>query len=171
MFTSAAPQQPPGGVVADSGSSTPWALIAGVAAAVLLLLLAVWLLLRRRRRGGDDDDDVEVDEPRQVLPPLAPAAPARAEPPVVTGRADTAGRPRACTPGRARAPAAPRPGRQRGRPRPPATRITTGKSPTSVGTLGDDGVWRFPHRCRNCGLELLATDIADASAQAEQGVH
>ena len=25
------------------------------------------------------------------------------------------------------------------------------------GQLGDDGVWRFPHRCRNCGLELLAT--------------
>ena len=39
------------------------------------------------------------------------------------------------------------------------------------GTLGEDGVWRFPHRCRNCGLELLATDIADASAQAEQPVH
>jgi hypothetical protein len=35
------------------------------------------------------------------------------------------------------------------------------------GTLGDDGVWRFPHRCQNCGLELLATDIADATAQAD----
>jgi hypothetical protein len=32
-------------------------------------------------------------------------------------------------------------------------------------------VWRFPHRCRNCGLELMATDIADASAQAEQSAH
>ncbi|MDQ1496510.1 MAG: hypothetical protein QOG69_2993, partial [Actinomycetota bacterium] len=34
------------------------------------------------------------------------------------------------------------------------------------GQLGGDGVWRFPHRCRTCGLELFAADIADASAQA-----
>lgn len=35
------------------------------------------------------------------------------------------------------------------------------------GQLGADGVWRFPHRCRTCELELLAADITDASAQAE----
>jgi len=29
-------------------------------------------------------------------------------------------------------------------------------------------VWRFPHRCQNCGLELLASDVADASAQADR---
>ena len=34
------------------------------------------------------------------------------------------------------------------------------------GQLGANGVWRFPHRCRNCGLELLASDVADATAQA-----
>jgi hypothetical protein len=35
------------------------------------------------------------------------------------------------------------------------------------GELGADGTWRFPHRCRNCGLEVLARDISDASAQAD----
>jgi hypothetical protein len=35
------------------------------------------------------------------------------------------------------------------------------------GQLGEDGVWRFPHRCRNCGLELLARDVDDATAQAD----
>jgi len=35
------------------------------------------------------------------------------------------------------------------------------------GQLGGDGVWRFPHRCRTCGLELFASDITDASAQAD----
>ena len=33
--------------------------------------------------------------------------------------------------------------------------------------LGEDGAWRFPHHCRNCGLELLATDVADATAEAD----
>lgn len=32
--------------------------------------------------------------------------------------------------------------------------------------LGDDGVWRFPHRCRDCGLEVLARDVRDATASA-----
>jgi hypothetical protein len=35
------------------------------------------------------------------------------------------------------------------------------------GELGADGVWRFPHRCRNCGLELLASDVSAATAQAD----
>jgi hypothetical protein len=34
--------------------------------------------------------------------------------------------------------------------------------------LGADGVWRFPHVCRDCGLELLARDVADASAQSSR---
>ena len=33
------------------------------------------------------------------------------------------------------------------------------------GELGSDGNWRFPHRCRTCGAELFARDVADASAQ------
>ena len=32
---------------------------------------------------------------------------------------------------------------------------------------GADGVTRYPHRCRNCGLQVLATDINDAAAQAD----
>jgi LPXTG-motif cell wall-anchored protein len=174
VFTSAAPQQAPGGVVADSGSSTPWALIGGVVAAVLLLLLAAWLLLRRRRRGGDDDDEYDVAEPRQVLPPPAPAAPARAEQPAAPVV------PTPTPPAEQAAPAAPP-----APPAPVAPAAAAAARPTSPaciphhywevayerGTLGDDGVWRFPHRCQNCGLELLATDIADASAQAEQAVH
>ena len=35
------------------------------------------------------------------------------------------------------------------------------------GAQDDDGTWRFPHRCRNCGLEVTAKDITDASAQAD----
>jgi hypothetical protein len=27
-------------------------------------------------------------------------------------------------------------------------------------------VWRFPHHCRDCGRELLATDVADANRRA-----
>ena len=34
------------------------------------------------------------------------------------------------------------------------------------GRLGDDGVWRFPHRCRSCGRELMASDVADATSQS-----
>jgi hypothetical protein len=35
------------------------------------------------------------------------------------------------------------------------------------GVQDDDGTWRFPHRCRNCRLEVTAKDITDASAQAD----
>jgi hypothetical protein len=35
------------------------------------------------------------------------------------------------------------------------------------GELGEDGVWRFPHHCRNCELELLASDVGDATAHAD----
>jgi LPXTG-motif cell wall-anchored protein len=177
--TSAAPtQQPPGGVVADSGSSTPWALIAGAAAAVLLLLLAAWLLLRRRsRRGGEDDD-----EPLQVLLPPAPAAPTRAEQPpapAAPARAEQPPAPVEPTP----PPVAPTPPVQAEEAAPAEPAAAPRPSSPACdphhywevayerGTLGDDGVWRFPHRCQNCGLELLATDIADATAQAEQPVH
>jgi LPXTG-motif cell wall-anchored protein len=166
VFTSAAPQQPPGGVVADSGSSTPWALIGGIVALVLLLLLTIWLFLRRRRR-GDDEDELDADEPpRQVLPP-PPAAPARAEQPTASPVEPPP--PVAPTPAREPAPAAP------AAPARPASPACDPHHFWEVayerGALGEDGVWRFPHRCRNCGLELMATDIADASAQAEQSAH
>ena len=99
------------------------------------------------------------------LPPAAPAA--RAEPP------------RSCR--HRRSPRAGSPGRARLRPHRSDAAAAAARPPSpdcdphhywevayERGTLGDDGIWRFPHRCRNCGLELLATDIADASAQAEQ---
>ena len=35
------------------------------------------------------------------------------------------------------------------------------------GHLAEDGVWRFPHRCRRCGLQVLAADAAAATAQAD----
>ena len=35
------------------------------------------------------------------------------------------------------------------------------------GHLAADGIWRFPHRCRTCGVQVLATDDAAATAQAE----
>ena len=34
------------------------------------------------------------------------------------------------------------------------------------GHLAEDGVWRFPHRCRGCGLQVLAADAPAADAQA-----
>ncbi len=34
------------------------------------------------------------------------------------------------------------------------------------GELGPDGVLSYPHRCRNCGVEVRATDINDAAAKA-----
>jgi hypothetical protein len=162
VFTSAAPtQQPAGGVVADSGSSTPWALIAAAAAAVVLLLLAALLLLRHRRRRGDDE------EPAQLLPPPAPAAPPRAaEQPVAPIEPLEPVAPVAPVPAAEPAPVAPA-----AAPRPSSPACDPHhywQVAYERGALGDDGVWRFPHRCQNCGLELLATDIADANAQAEQ---
>jgi LPXTG-motif cell wall-anchored protein len=182
VFTSAAPTQQP---VADSGSSTPWAALVGAAAVVgLLVLLALWLLRRRRRRRAG---------PSRVLSASAAAArdwedeppPAAAEPqPNQPNQPNQPSRP--VQPVRPAQPApvtpAPEPG--------PAAAETASEPPPAApprpaggcaerhywevayerGTLGDDGVWRFPHRCQNCGLELLATDIADANAQAEQPV-
>jgi LPXTG-motif cell wall-anchored protein len=178
VFTSAAPtQQPAGGVVADSGSSTPWALIAGAAAALVLLLLAALLLLRRRRRGDDDGPPQLVLPPAPATParaaeqpiePVAPADPAEAAEPAEP--AETAEPVATLAPVPAAEPVAPDAAATDSTPRP--------RSPAcdphhywevayERGALGDDGVWRFPHRCQNCGLELLATDIADANAQAE----
>ncbi len=34
--------------------------------------------------------------------------------------------------------------------------------------VGIDGLQRYPHRCRNCGTEVLATDISDATTQADR---
>ena len=34
------------------------------------------------------------------------------------------------------------------------------------GQVGPDGVLLYPHRCRNCGLEVRAADIGDAAQKA-----
>ena len=36
------------------------------------------------------------------------------------------------------------------------------------GQLGADGVMRYPHRCRNCGVQVLAKDISEAAMLADR---
>lgn len=150
VFTSAAPtQQPPTADTSSGGDSPPWALI-GAGVAALVVLLALVLLLRRRRRRDEPAAEAPV-EPLQPLPPLPPVRDEPVEPeptfepePAVAAEPPPRPRPASCDPHHYWEVAYER------------------------GKLGDDGVWRFPHRCQNCGLELLATDIADASAQADR---
>lgn len=144
VFTSASPTKPapPGTPASSSGSSSRWLIIGVAAAAGIVLLLAALLLpgvLRRRR-------------PARQAAPAAPSSPAPA--PAAVAPASTA-------------PALVA----------PATNGLSGAAAACAGShdwrvaydsgqLGADGVWRFPHRCRACGLELIATDVSDASAQA-----
>lgn len=172
VFTSATPQAaPPGTGAASSSSKPPWILIAaGVVAALLLVLLLLRLL--RGRRGGAAGD---------VTPPVqrSTSAAAADAPPAVSSIVERTEPP----------PPAPPP-----LPPEPEPELESAPAPTSVpapppspeqtrrpecdphhfwevaydrGQLGEDGVWRFPHRCRNCGLELLARDVDDATAQAD----
>jgi hypothetical protein len=149
VFTSAAPtQQPSAGVVAASGSSRPWPLIGGVLAALLLLLLLLGALLLRRRRAATLAEPVVPQAPEPVgeaSEPVAPEDAVAAEPaePAVHEPAAVPPRGEACRP------------------------VHYWVVAYERGTLGADGIWRFPHRCRNCSLELLATDISDASSQAD----
>ena len=173
VFTSASPTQAPPGI-ASNGSSKPWALIGAAAAGLLVvLLLLIWLLrfrlwLSRFRRkepaavqaspsvlaaaAAEEPVSQEpaVPEPPDVPVPVVPVVPAEPEhedyvappppPPAPAGPARAA----ACTP------------------------YHFWDVAYDRGQLGGDGVWRFPHRCENCGLELLASDVADASAQADR---
>ncbi|MDX6475564.1 MAG: hypothetical protein QOH95_1075, partial [Gaiellaceae bacterium] len=159
VFTSAAPQKPPPGVVGSSSSSKkPWALVAGVAVAVLVLLLLLWFLLRRR--GSKTRRPATVVERSASAAAAAGAPPPEAEPEPAPLDERTAP------------------------PPPPEPAATSTVAPVAArpdcdhfwevdydrGELGKDGVWRFPHRCRNCGLELVASDVADATAQADATV-
>jgi hypothetical protein len=122
--------------------------IGAVAGGVVLLLLLLWLLLRRRRAsGGRAPTTVQRSA-------SAAAAVSKPEPPAE----------QTAPPAEAEAP-------------PVAPEPEPTSSPSSDcdhywdvaydrGRLGEDGVWRFPHHCRNCGLELLASDVTDATAQA-----
>jgi WxL Interacting Protein, peptidoglycan binding domain len=163
VFTSASPTQAPpettAAPAASSSSSHSWPLIGLIAGAVLLLLAAVlWRILRRR--------------------PSAPVAPAATvEPAVVEAR--TAPPPPAPVAEEPAPVPEPAPWPEPGEPAPPLPPPPPPEpSPAAPahehlwevayerGELGADGVWRFPHRCRTCGAELLARDVADASAQS-----
>ena len=170
VFTSSKPTQVPASGLGDTkvSSSLTWALIAASATGALLLALLIFQLVRRRRRRAPVEairrsaSAGPVPEPAAAAPPLEPARPAKPFP----------------APPAPPAPAAP------AQPAPPAEPASAPPAVTRPaypacdpshfwevaydrGQLGGDGVWRFPHHCRTCGLELFASDIADASAQAE----
>jgi hypothetical protein len=160
VFTSAAPTQtPPGGapVASTSSSKHSWPVIGLIAGVVLLLLAALlWQLSRRRRRPAE-------------LPP-APA-PLPIEPEAVEARTAP---PPAPMPDPVPEPTWPATDPEPPLPPPPPPAPVAPTAPDHEhlwevayerGELGTDGVWRFPHRCRTCGTELLARDVADASAQ------
>jgi hypothetical protein len=168
VFTSATPQAPPPSAAATgSSSNTPWALIAGGVLAVLLLVLLLLRLLRGRR--------ATPAESSTAVQRSASAAAADTALPVAASVAEWTEPP----------PAAPEPvpdaEPQQTAPAavvPPEAAQAPARGPEcdphhfwevayDRGELGDDGVWRFPHRCRNCGLELLARDVDDATAQAD----
>ncbi|HZT91781.1 MAG TPA: DUF916 domain-containing protein [Gaiellaceae bacterium] len=153
VFTSAAPTKPaPGTTSGSSRSSTPWLLIGALAGAGVLVLLLVAALLRSRRRPSAEsaagapigsspapaaDTAAVADLPARTEPEPPPAAdmPAPADEPAFE-RADDDCRP-----------------------------YHYWEVAYDRGELGGDGVWRFPHRCRNCGLEVLAENVDDAAAQ------
>jgi hypothetical protein len=106
---------------------------------VALLLVAAWLLRRRRRVRRPEPAGTTLHRPAAPTPSPPPPPPAPVPAPAPEA-----------------AEAAPR--------------VAAHEHEWDVaydrGSLGQDGVWRFPHRCRVCGIELLARDVADASAQA-----
>jgi hypothetical protein len=170
VFTSAAPTLTPPGATASSGTSSkdhPWLLIVLIAAVVVLLFAALLWWLRRRRRAAETT-------PAAPEPILAPAAveertapPPAPEPAPVPEEAFPASEPAPWPePGEPAEPLPP--------PPPPSPAAATPdhehlwEVAYAQGELGDDGVWRFPHHCRTCGAELLARDVADATAQTDR---
>jgi hypothetical protein len=183
VFTSAAPQKPPPGTAsASSVADKPWPLIAAVSGGVLALLLLLWLMVRRRKRKTTmrpptvvqrSTSAAAAEAPTPPTAPVAPVAPVEPRPPARPFPAPLEERtapPPAPTPPVAATPAAPPPAaplQAQAPRRPECTPYHFWEVAYERGELGQDGVWRFPHRCRNCGLELLATDVADATAQAD----
>ena len=187
VFTSATPQAAPPGTSTGSSSNPPWILIAaGVIAALLLILLLLRVL--RRRRGADEEGSTIVQrstsaaaadaapaigsvvERTEPPPPAPPPLPPEPQPEPVAPEPEPEHQPQH-QPEFAPAPPEPVP------PPAPAAPAQTRRPECDPhhfwevaydrGQLGEDGVWRFPHRCRNCGLELLARDVEDATAQAD----
>ena len=170
VFTSAAPQTPPpGSSGSSSSSSTPWPLYAGIAAVVVLLLLLLWLLVRRRRREPESRPPTVVQRSASAAAAeTSPAPPSAAETDLIERTAPPPPPPVPAEPVAAppEEPAPPPPAAPPPASAPVAPCDHYWEVAYDRGQLGEDGVWRFPHRCRNCGLELLAADVADATAQA-----
>lgn len=151
VFSSAQPTQaPPGGVVASTSGGVPrWAYIAAAAAGALLVLLLLWLLLRRRRRAAPAPAaETAPTSPRpaeEVTAPPPPPAAAAPQPPSPAPVPEPEPSPAAVAPA--------------------ALCEHDWDVAYDRGRLGEDGIWRFPHRCRTCGLELMARDVADAAEQ------
>ena len=165
VFTSASPTQPPPTLASSSSSSTPWPLIGAAAGGLLVVLLLLLWLLRRRRDtpaaalqsvlAAAAAEESSLPEPPTAPETAVPAMPAEPIAPIAP-----------VAPVAAPAPPPPAPA---GSERPAACRpYHFWEVAYDRGQLGGDGVWRFPHRCQNCGLELLASDVADASAQADR---
>jgi hypothetical protein len=176
VFTSAAPQTPPPGT-SGSGSSSkpPWVLVGAAVAGALLIALLLIGLLRRRRSGKPGEPPPSVQRSTSAAaadtPPVASVV-ERTEPPPAVPAPPPPFPPEPQLPpveaAPVLAPVAPPPvaTAQRTR-RPECDPHHFWDVAYDRGQLGEDGVWRFPHRCRNCGLELVARDVADATAQAD----
>jgi hypothetical protein len=150
VFSSSQPTQAPpttSSSSSNSSSSVPtWAYVA-IAAAAVVVLLAILLLVRRRSNQTPPTTVVR-------LPPRPEPDPPRAPEPVA---------------------AAPAPEPEPAPEPPPAQVAQSVCTPYHYWDVdydhavqGGDGQWRFPHRCRNCGLEVLARDITDATDQANR---
>jgi MYXO-CTERM domain-containing protein len=146
----------------SSGTSTLVYVVAAAVAALLLILL-VYLLARRRRRPAAI---VTIPAP----PPHPPAGsavgipvPAPAPPPAPADERPPAAEPPApeLTPEPEPAPETEAPATA-----PACDPYHYWEVDYDGSVRGVDGVWRFPHRCKSCGLEVLARDVLDASEQA-----
>lgn len=147
VFSSAQPTQTPPGLVGSTSSGVSrWIYIAAAAVIAALLLLIALLVLRRRGRSAPQQE-APLPRPAEEItaPPPPPSPPAALEPPQPAP--------------------VPEPDPMYATP-PPAACEHDWDVAYDRGRLGDDGVWRFPHRCRSCGRELMARDVADASEQA-----
>ena len=150
IFKSSTPTKAGSGITSalNSSSSKTSILVYVLIGLVALLVIAVvvaLLMLRSRRR------DTRPQRPRRDAPRAAapthtppPAAPRTEAPPVATAVPSGSGAADPCVP------------------------FHYWEVAWHQGRPGQDGVTRFPHRCRNCGIQVLATDINDAAKQAAE---
>ena len=175
VFTSTAPTQAPPSTSgsSSSGTSIPWGLIGLVAIGALAIVSLIWLLLwlkrtaspeeRAIRRSASASAAVELAEQDAAAEHVAITPPERAEAPL---------------PPEPEPESEPEPEAPRAAPLLPVPPVPLAPPASATcdhlwevaydrGQLGGDGVWRFPHQCATCGLELFAADITDATRQAQ----